>query len=169
MSSGASSLTTSTMLAVSTSSQITTNQRGILSQAAIIAGKALGTKPAPGQVKSIHLAAVAQKKEQEVIDRKIQRKDQADQRKAIVLAKKAEEEKVRIEQEKITKAAELEKKKVQKAEHEKRRKERDEKMAKAARDKAIREEKEATAIARIKVGCYCYKRLRLASGGFASS
>ncbi|WVQ84371.1 hypothetical protein IAT38_006523 [Cryptococcus sp. DSM 104549] len=144
--SSASTLNTSTM---STTSQATSN--GMLSHAAMMAAKALGVKPAAAPVKSLQLAASAAKKEQAAANRQALRKDQIDQRKQLMAQKKAEEERIRAEEERKAKVAELEEKRRMRAEQEKRKKEREAKLAAAAKEKAAKEEREMQAARAAKI------------------
>ncbi|WVR06591.1 hypothetical protein IAU60_003623 [Kwoniella sp. DSM 27419] len=125
----------------------------VLSQAQLMASKALGVRPSTEPVKSVQLAAAAARKEQATIDRKAQLKE-AEARRQLAAKKKAEEDRVRAEEERAradeerrAKVAELEEKRRQRLEFEKRQRQREEKTAAALREKAEKErmEKEAQA------------------------
>lgn len=149
-----------------TLAQSTTSQSGgLLSQASIIAGKTLGFKPTVGTVKSVQLASVAAKKvsletgsptavlilqEQNQRERRLQLKEQADQRKAEAARQKAQEERTKLEEDRKARAAEVEEKRRLRLEADKKRREKEEKNLAVAREKALKEEAEKVA-ARAKV------------------
>lgn len=148
-------------LALSTTSQT----GGSLSQAATIAGKTLGFKPTVGTVKSVVLAGAAAKKvsqrftvprncpygqEQNQRERRLQLKEQADQRKAEAARQKAQEERTKLEEDRKARAAEVEEKRRLRLEADKKRREKEEKNLAAAREKTLKEEAEKLA-ARVKV------------------
>ncbi|WWC88403.1 uncharacterized protein L201_003314 [Kwoniella dendrophila CBS 6074] len=131
-----------TPLTMSTSSVATTGS--LLGQAQSMAAKALGVKPATGPVKSLQLAAAAARKEQAAAERKAALKE-AEVRRQQVAKQKAEEERIRADEERKAKVAELEEKRRLRAEFEKRQKERQDKAALAAKEKADKEKAEREA------------------------
>ena len=81
----------------------------------------------------------------------MQIRDQLEQRKAQAATRKAEEDRLKSEEEKRLKLAEFEEKRRHRGLLEKQRKEREERQAANAKEKAVRKEEEAAAATRVKV------------------